>query len=427
MNPQTEFPLLLGLASCGALVIGLGLWRAGCRRAAAMVEQLDELKGRLHAQRVELEQVQAEFEQLLSLKDDFLGTVSHQLRTPLTPIMEGLELLRDGVNGTLSKEQLGLVWMMDGNAKRLADLVNDILDLRFLKSGRRLLTRRPSDLAALLSQAKDTWQAADASHALRLRHEGLPEVYMDAQAIRDVLDQLLRNALRHALAQTEVIIEAVERGNMVEVSVEDCGAGLSAEQVAQLFQPFVHLQAPHAPGSQGSGLGLAFCRQMIERHRGSIQAQSHVGQGTRVTLTLPVVTEVFLLEEACRCASEEAQDERGTFALLLFALPDAAFAPSVATQMLKRTEAVLRRHTHHGDRFVRLQGDAQLAIVAVTDEAGAQAMAQRLRGVLERAGVELGIASALCPIDGESAQALLEAAQRRLKSLRKTSGETVPA
>lgn len=394
-----------------------GLWLANRRLAAqrrrqrALLAQLEQHKQRSHAQQAELQQMQRDFEELLHLKDDFLATVSHQLRTPLTSVVEGIELFRDGVGGSMSAEQSTLVRMMDENAKKLVLLINDILDLQMLKSGRRLLQRRPADLAGVLRHVAQAWQRPVESRAVRVSCPVLPEVFMDAEAVRDVVDQLVRNALRHAPERSEVLLEARLQGTVVEVAVQDAGPGMSAQQVAQLFQPFVHIQTPHAPGSEGNGLGLAFCRQTIERHRGSIWAQSGQGQGMRVMFTLPVVTEAFLLEEACRSAKEDSEYEQGAYALLLISPgPSSAADASV----LQRLEVLLQRNTHRGDRFTRLSGARELAIVAVTDPAGLDAMQKRLRAVVEQSGLAVEMAAALWPFDGDSAEALLAAARRRL-------------
>ena len=167
----------------------------------------------------------------------------------------------------------------------------------------------------------------------------------------------------------------------------------------------VHIQTPYAPGSEGNGLGLAFCRQMIERHRGAMEAQSREGEGTRISFTVPIATELFVLEDACRQAQEDAEYEHGSFAVLLFAPADSEAAT------LASAEALLQRNTHHGDRFLQLDGGRQLAIVAVTNQSGLEAMERRLAGVLAQAGLALNEASALCPRDGNSAQALLAAAR----------------
>ena len=198
---------------------------------------------------------------------------------------------------------------------------------------------------------------------------------------------------------------------LVHISVEDQGPGLSPKQIAQLFQPFVHLQTPEAPGSQGNGLGLAYCRHIIERHRGTIHADSSAEGGLRIRFTLPVASPMLLFEEACRTAQEHAQREEGQYGLVLVTMPSTA-TPTEAISDMQAAEALLSRHTHRGDQFVWVD-DHTLVIIAVTDRAGVEAMCRRLRQVLQEARARVTLTVASYPLDGEEPAMLLDAAKRR--------------
>jgi signal transduction histidine kinase len=391
-----QLPTLLGEGEEGVAAIAPAF--------SLLVRQVDEQRWRLGEQIVELERVNAELGELASLKDDFLAAINHQLRTPVTAVLECLELIRDGALGPLTEDQRSFVRTMDHNVMQLANLVEEVLDLSLLKSGQRSLLRQPADLVPVLRQAQASWQAASSSCTIRLACDELPAVYMDAKAIRQVMDHLLRNALRHAPKRSEVLIEAQVRDGLVEVSVRDQGPGMSAEQVAKLFQPFTHLHRPEAPGSQGAGLGLAFCRQAIEGHRGAIRADSSQGRGSTFTFSLPIASGTFLFEEACRKAQEEAQHGDGRFGLVV--------ATAQTQGMTQRVEAVLRRHTARRDQFLRAD-DLTVVIVAVANEEGLEAMVRRLRGVLSREQLEAQLATAAFPADGETPERLLERARSR--------------
>lgn len=377
-----------------------------------LAQQVEDQKARLRDHIVELQRVNAELDQLAHVKDDFLTTVNHQFRTPLTAIIEGIELIRDGAIGSISAEQMSLIQAMDRNGKQLVALVEDILDLIMLRSGRRPLNRQPSDLAAVLRQAQATWQPGLNTKTVTLIHEALPQVHMDARAVGEVLDHLLRNALRHAPEQSEVLVTSQMRDGVVVVAVNDHGPGMSPEQLQQLFQPFTHVQTPEAPGSAGSGLGLAFCRQVIERHRGTIHVESVQGQGTTVTFTLPIASPQFLLQEACATGADIAMRENGQYALILV-MPEAAHP--AAASLIDEAAAVLRRNTHRNDLFVRREDDT-LAIVAVTDQPGLDAMLQRLDRVVAGAGLAVRMGVALAPSSsGINADQLLDAARRNVR------------
>ncbi len=376
-----------------------------------LAQQVEDQKARLRNHIVELQRVNAELDQLAHVKDDFLATVNHQFRTPLTAIIEGIELIRDGAMGPISADQMSLIQAMDHNGKQLVALVEDILDLIMLRSGRRPLNRQPSDLAAVLRQAQATWQPGSNTKTVTLIPEALPQVHMDARAVGEVLDHLLRNALRHTPEHSEVLVTSQVRDGVVAVVVSDHGPGMSPEQLQQLFQPFTHVQTPEAPGSAGNGLGLAFCRQVIERHRGTIRAESVQGQGTTVTFTLPVASPQFLLQEACATAADIAMRENGQYVLILV-MPEAAH-PAAASPM-DEVAAVLRRNTHRNDLFVRRE-DGTLAIVAVTDQPGLDAMLQRLDRVMAGAGLAVRMGTALASSAGIDADQLLDAARRNVR------------
>jgi hypothetical protein len=319
---------------------------------------------------------------------------------------------------------------MNENASRLTNLIEEILDLSLIKSGQRPLDRAPGDLGALLRQRHADWQLTDRMRTIRLDSGELPPVYMDAVAAGEVLDHLLRNALRHAPADDEILLQArvAPGGDLVEVSVHDRGPGLTPQQMKRLFQPFTHLQTPDAPGSQGSGLGLAFCRQVIERHHGTIRAESAEGQGATFSFTLPVVSPRFMVEEAWRCALEDARDEQEQFGLVLVSTRKASpmpvglahppteagvyGEPEVAAEVMREAEVILRRSTHQGDRFVWFDRQT-LGVFAVATRMGLDAMTQRLADVLRRAGLDLAVGSALFPEDGEQLDRIIDAAVRR--------------
>ena len=382
------------------LALGIALVACYCSRRAIR---------RLHKPIDEQQPAAANADDLATLRDEFLVTINHQLRTPLTSIVSGIELLRDGLAGPVSEEHHTIVQSLSENAARLSHLVQEALDLSLLKSGQHPLRREPADLAALLRRSRAVAQASAPGRDIQLSCEELPLVYLDAQAVQEVLDHLLRNALRHALPQSAVVITSVARDGLVETSVHNQGAGLSPRQLQQVFQPFTHLHAPESPGSQGGGLGLAFCRQVIERHRGTIRAESKEGEGTTMTFTLPIVSPTFLFEEACRSAQESAEYESGQYGLVL--------ARSATTAAMPPAETLLRKHTHRNDRFVRFDG-LMLGVVAVTDQPGLNAIVRRLRGVLDQAHLDIRLASALFPTDAERPDRLLAVARERLSAER---------
>ena len=394
-----------------------GALHGAAARFNELADHIEQQRQRLREQMAKLEQTNAELGELSTLKDDFLATINHQLRTPVTAAVECVELMRDGAFGKVNEEQQAFLQMMNDHMRQMAHLVEEVLDLSLLKSGRRPLRCQTGDLAEILRRCTESWKESAESCSLRLAAENLPPVYMDATAIQEVMDHLLRNAIRHSPPGSEVLIQARATEEEVEVSVRDTGAGMSSRDVAKLFQPFTHVQGAEAPGSQGSGLGLAYCRQVIERHRGTIRAESAEGSGTTVTFSLPIASNAFLFEEAFWKAQEEAEDEDGQFAVLVVA-PARPDVPA-AGALMRRAEETLRRHTHRSDQLLPVD-DRTIVVVAVTNAAGSDAMVTRLRGVFEEAGLAVRLGIAMFPEDGERPDRVLKIARRRMTESRQT-------
>lgn len=405
-----------------------------------LVERADDQSQQLREQLRELQRVSEELDQLANLKDEFLTNINHQLRTPLTAIVEGLDLIRDGVVGPMNESLRDHVETMATSTRQLWGLIEDILDLSLLQSGRRVLKRKPMDLGTLLQQCCAEWRGAAQSRTIQLVGDTLPLVYADEQAIREVLNHLLGNALQHAPERSLITIVGKVCDAVVEVAVSDQGPGMSPHQLRRLFQPFVHLHTPEAPGSEGNGLGLALCRQVVERHHGSIRAMSVPGQGTTVLFCLPIHSVRRLFEEACGVAQERAAQREGQFGLLVVT-PAASTSSAgwgerlnsvpvippnppgevplefmgvgaAVNPVLSDAHALLRRQTHQRDQFVWLS-ERMFAVIVVTNAAGVAAVATRLQSFLRQATLDVRLGVAVFPRDGTIPTGLLRVACER--------------
>jgi signal transduction histidine kinase len=221
------------------------------------------------------------------MKSEFISTVSHELRSPLTSIKGALALMLDGA---LDEESRELVAVSKRNADRLVRLVNDILDLSKLEAGKLELDLRPQEASALCGDAAasmDAW-AQKAGVRLRIRVEdALPRVRADADRIAQVLANLLSNALKFSPRGAEVVLSAARdaRGGVV-FRVEDHGPGIAAEFRDKLFTRFA--QADRGRREQGgTGLGLAISRALVLEHRGEIWVESELGNGAAFSFVLP--------------------------------------------------------------------------------------------------------------------------------------------
>jgi signal transduction histidine kinase len=233
----------------------------------------------------------AEYRRLVELnrsRDRFLNTVSHELRTPLTSILSCAELLTDERTGSLNSEQQEFVEIVGRNAGRLLRLVEDLLELAGLESGRLVPTLELRDLPAVIATAAQGHQAALAAAGLAfsLDVESGPPVRIDAARIARTLDGLLANAVEYTPPLGTVAVAARVVDDSWQVTVSDTGVGIPAADQRTVFDAFTRA-GPVRDGEPGSGLGLAIGRTVAELHGGGLTLVSTEGAGTTVTLRLP--------------------------------------------------------------------------------------------------------------------------------------------
>jgi PAS domain S-box-containing protein len=233
----------------------------------------------------------AELARATRLKDEFLASMSHELRTPLNAILGLSEALQEEVYGSLTPKQHRSMKTIEQSGKHLLELINDILDLSKIESGRMELQIAPVSLQHLCELSL-TFVKQQAYHkTIKLNSkiaEGLGEIEVDERRIRQVLINLLSNAVKFTPEGGEVWleVEADADGEVLQFRVIDTGIGIAPENIDKLFKPFVQLDSSLSRRYSGTGLGLALVRRIVELHGGSITLESEVGNGSRFTVTL---------------------------------------------------------------------------------------------------------------------------------------------
>jgi signal transduction histidine kinase/CheY-like chemotaxis protein len=236
-----------------------------------------------------IEAMVRDLRKLDEMKSEFISTVSHELRTPLTSIGGYVKLLAAGDAGPVAPTQAEFLQIVDANVARLTALINDILDVEKMESGKVQLVREPVDLAPLLKECRDTLgvMAQQKGLELRARIPGrIRPVSGDRARLFQVFTNLLSNAVKYT-RQGYVELEAEERDFAVVVRVRDTGVGLSPQEQERLFQKFYRTRSGLTSREGGSGLGLVIARGMVEAHGGSIAVESQPGEGTVFTVSLP--------------------------------------------------------------------------------------------------------------------------------------------
>jgi PAS domain S-box-containing protein len=222
------------------------------------------------------------------LKDEFISTVSHELRTPLTSIRGALGLLNSGILGEVSDKAANLLRIALTNSDRLVRLINDILDLERIQSGREPLAFRTVQLAEIVRQAIDGMQPVAEAAGVQLIHDtAQAEILADGDRLLQVLTNLLSNAVKFSPPNSTVSVMLRPGASGVTLSVIDHGRGIPADKLESIFGRFQQVDASDSRQKGGSGLGLAICRTIVLQHSGRIWAERNRVRGSTFRVFLP--------------------------------------------------------------------------------------------------------------------------------------------
>lgn len=228
--------------------------------------------------------------ELQQLKDQFISTVSHELRTPLTAIKGALSLLNSNKLGQVPDAMHRLLDIASSNSERLAQLINDLLDMEKLIAGKMPFDIQPLSVLAEFQQAVDNIQPFAMQHHVDLVIEvsNTPIVLADALRLQQVLTNLLSNAIKFSPANNDVKLMAQQQGDNVQIVVTDKGAGIAPEFQHRVFERFAQADGSNQRQKGGTGLGLAICKELVQQMQGSISFSSQQDVGTSFVVSLPI-------------------------------------------------------------------------------------------------------------------------------------------
>jgi signal transduction histidine kinase len=225
-------------------------------------------------------------------KSSFLANMSHELRTPLNAIIGMSEMIKAEILGPVGNPRYrGYASDIRDSGQHLLGIINEVLDLAKVEAGRLELDRRSLDAGEITTDVLRILRPQIESAGLHLESRitpGLPRICADSQGIRRILFNLLSNAIKFTPRGGNITVDLGQvPGGDVALSVADTGIGIAAADVPKLMQPFVQLDNVYERKFQGTGLGLAMVRSLVERHSGVINIESETGCGTKVTIRLP--------------------------------------------------------------------------------------------------------------------------------------------
>jgi signal transduction histidine kinase len=233
---------------------------------------------------------------LSRLKTDFVANISHELRTPLTSVRLFAETLQSGRAST-PEEVKECLDLLASEAERLSVLVEKLLDWSRLESGKRVLSRQPSSVEALLAHVGEIFRAQQlgVTYALTIEPK-LPAVLADRDALAQVVLNLLHNAVKYTGDEKKIGVRALRwRGNKVAIEVQDNGPGIRPHERKRIFERFYRADDLLSRRTEGTGLGLAIAKRIVDWHHGTIEVDSHEGHGSTFRVLLPI-TELPLPE-----------------------------------------------------------------------------------------------------------------------------------
>jgi PAS domain S-box-containing protein len=225
-------------------------------------------------------------------KTEFVSTVSHEMRTPMTSIKGYVDLLLMGAVGVLTDDQQHFLSIVRNNTDRLTKLVDDLLDISRIESGRMVLSPENVAIGALADQVILGMETRALDKGLTLRSDvppGLPEVVADPDRVAQILTNLVVNAYYYTPPGGEVTVSAREQDDVLHVSVSDTGIGIASENQEKIFDRFFRADDAVVQGAPGTGLGLCIVQSLVEMHGGRVWVKSEVGEGSTFTFTLPIV------------------------------------------------------------------------------------------------------------------------------------------
>jgi signal transduction histidine kinase len=240
----------------------------------------------------QLETANERLKELDQLKSDFVSKVSHELRTPLTAIKGAVDLLLREVPGRLSENQTHYLTRVRSNTQHLAGLINDLLDLAKIEEGKVELKGVRVSVGGLVHEVMENVKPMAAEKPVLLEVK-MPEpsvlVWADRDKVTQVLMNLIGNAIKFTPPQGRVMVSASRDGTeWAQVSVNDSGPGISAEECQKIFQKFYQISEGGGLKPKGTGLGLAISKALVELHGGKIWVESQEGRGSTFSFTLPV-------------------------------------------------------------------------------------------------------------------------------------------
>jgi signal transduction histidine kinase len=340
----------------------------------------------------QLERANQELRKIDEMKSEFVSVASHELRTPLATIKNAIQLVLRGKAGEINEIQSNFLSMAEKNINRLTGILNDILDLSRIESGRIEMKSEELDLREVIEFILSSLRPQADGKSIQLAKEiaeGFPLVYADREKIEQILTNLVGNSIKFTPEGGKIAVLARisdGTGKMVAISISDTGIGIPKDQLDKVFKKFYQVEGSLHRSTTGTGLGLAITKGLVEAGEGTIWAESEVGKGSTFTFTLPVSRGEkrdprFRL--ALDKAFHRAQENETSLSLFLIEIFDEGGETKDA--LFDRLEQQVKKCLYRkADVVLRRERERILAVICEADLRGAQLIRYRMEEEIQK-------------------------------------------
>ncbi|MCK4947884.1 MAG: HAMP domain-containing protein [Candidatus Aureabacteria bacterium] len=363
-----------------------------------------------------------------NMKTEFISTVSHELRTPLTTMKEFTAIISDEIPGKLTEGQREYVDIIKGNIDRLARLINNLLDISKIESGRAEFKRTLVNITDLANSIIFVLKPEIKEKHIEIKTllpDSAVNIYADPDKIIQVFTNLIENAIKFTPENGKITVEIKDTKKEIKCSVDDTGTGIAPEDIGKLFDKFQQFGRVPGAGGKGTGLGLSITKELVEAHNGRIWADSRPGRGSKFTFILPKNTDEEFFREYVKNGIKNALEKNSKMSLLVVFIKELEkfkkkFSVERFKTVLEDIESLLNACLRGSGDIVFNKTKEVAAILPDCNKIGVLKIESRLKQALDNylvekklAGkVELGFGHAVYPDDAKDEEKLIEKAKK---------------
>jgi signal transduction histidine kinase/ActR/RegA family two-component response regulator len=301
-------------------------------------------------------------------KDQFLATLSHELRTPMTAVLGWTRMLKLGLPEKEARDALDAI---ERSAEIQAQLIEDVLDVSRIVAGKLTFRPAPVDVAPVLKAAMGTVHPAAAAKGIEILSSVppvLPRILGDEGRLQQIIWNLLANAVKFTPRRGSVTVRVAVVGSLLRLTVQDNGKGIDADYLPHVFEPFSQEDSSSTRSYEGIGLGLSIARSLVEQHGGTIRVASEgAGRGSTFTVELPVIEAVPGVEREPKLTVAVAPSALANLTALaglrLLVVDDQDFTRDLVAAILRRAGALVTAATSVREGLARFESDAPHAVI----------------------------------------------------------------